>query len=170
MQMYGRYLDFPLFHEFLTGIFHVFLLYKNSEINRFICQVLRTLLATVVQEAHGVAIDMVGKLVKVWINELGLGKIGATVGVREWGWEFHWIHCEWEIERDKDRTVAVTWLSENRKKETLGILIQKEHLESRVHSISLIYHFVFHYINQAAMNWQSIKNSTDTANSIIMRI
>lgn len=43
------------------------------------------------------------------------------------------------------------------KKETLGILIQKEHLESRVHSISLIYHFVFHYINQAAMNWQSIK-------------
>ena len=32
-----------------------------------------------------------------------------------------------------------------------------EHLESRVHSISLIYHFVFHYINQAAMNQQSIK-------------
>ena len=44
------------------------------------------------------------------------------------------------------------------KKETLGILIQKEHLESRVHSISLIYHFVFHYINQAAMNISVKKN------------
>lgn len=33
------------------------------------------------QEAHGVAIDMVGKLVKVWINELGLGKIGPL-----WVW------------------------------------------------------------------------------------
>ena len=49
------------------------------------------------------------------------------------------------------------WLLHGFQRREKREFIQKEHLESRVHSISLIYHFVFHYINQAAMNWQSIK-------------
>lgn len=32
MQMYGGYLGFPCSHEFLTGIFHVFLLYKTQKL------------------------------------------------------------------------------------------------------------------------------------------
>ena len=66
MQTYGGYLGFPCSHEFLIGLFHVFLLSKTQKlIDLFYLSGIEDSASNCDARGSRVATDMVGKLVTV---------------------------------------------------------------------------------------------------------